>query len=199
MSAGVVDMAVNVVVDEAHQRPRAPIADAVHIPLALIKPNPWNRTPNTARLQEMADSVRKHGVLQPVLLRPAAGATAGAPLYELIAGERRWRASQIAGVATVPALLREMDDLQVIELMLIENLQREDLHELDEAQGYDRLLRKSNGPQSLRGFATVDDLAERVGKSRSYIVQRLTLLKLCPAGVAAFRAGERLSDFEVQP
>jgi ParB/RepB/Spo0J family partition protein len=168
---------------------RAAIAGAIHIPVGLIKPNPWNRQIDDKKLNELAESVMKHGVLQPVLVRPAVGATAGQPLYELIAGERRWQASRRALLDTVPALVRTMDDLQVIELMLIENLEREDLHELDEALGYDRLLRKESGPQQLQGFATVDALAERIGKSRSYIVQRLTLLKLCPEGVKAFRAG----------
>jgi ParB/RepB/Spo0J family partition protein len=176
--------------EELQARPRAPIADAVHIPVELIKPNPWNRPINDKRLNELVDSVLKLGVLQPVLVRPAEGATVGQPLYELIAGERRWQASRRALLDTIPALVRPMDDLQVIELMLVENLEREDLHALDEALGYDRLLRKDAGPQSLRGFASVDLLAERIGKSRSYIVQRLTLLKLCADGVKAFRAGD---------
>lgn len=169
---------------------RQAIADAVLIPLALIKPNPWNRKPSEKGLAELADTVRRHGVMQPVLVRQAEGAKPDEPLYELIAGERRWRASEMAGRSEIPALVRPMDDLEVIELMLIENLQREGLHELDEAAGYDRLLRKDSGAQSLRGFATVDELADRLGKSRSYVVQRLTLLKLCPEGVKAFRSGE---------
>lgn len=169
---------------------RTALMGAVLIPLNLIRANPWNRQVNEKALPELAESVRQHGVLQPVLVRPAPDAKPGAPLYELVAGERRWRAGQMAGLAELPALVREMDDLQVIELMLVENLQREDLHALDEAAGYDRLLRKDSGPQSLRGFATVEDLAARIGKSRSYIVQRLTLLKLCATAVARFRAGE---------
>lgn len=173
--------------------PPAPMSGALQIPVHLVAPNPWNRQVNAARLVEMTDSVRRHGVLQPVLVRPVddpeAAARAGQPLYQLVAGERRWRASIAADLPTVPALVRLMDDLEVIELMLVENLQREDLHPLDEAAGYDRLLRKDHGAQALHGFASVEALAERLGKSRSYVVQRLTLLKLCTQGVDAFRAG----------
>lgn len=169
---------------------REPVAGAVLIPPNLIRRNPWNRHINEANLADLAASVRKHGVLQPVLVRPAAGAKVGEPLYELVAGERRWRASQLAELAALPCLVRDMDDLEVIELMLVENLEREDLHPLDEAAGYDRLLRKDSGPQSLRGFATVDHLAERIGKSRSYVLQRLKLLTLCEQAVLAFRENE---------
>ncbi len=170
--------------------PRAAIHDAVMLPVNLVRPNPWNRVVSDARLAELAQSVRQVGVMQPVVVRPAADAKPGAPLYELIAGERRWRASQLAGLAEVPALVREMDDDGVVELMLVENLQREDLHPLDEAAGYDRLLRKDTGPQALRGFASVAELAARMGKSPSYVVQRLRLLKLCPSAVEAFRDGK---------
>ena len=169
---------------------RPPIAGAVEIPLGLIKPNRWNRKINEAGLADLAASIRQHQVLQPILVRPIDDATAGQPLYELIAGERRWRGSQLAGLAAIPALVRPMDDLEVIELMLVENLEREDLHPLDEALGYDRLLRKDSGPQCLRGFATVDALAERIGKSRSYVLQRLKLLTLCEQAERAFRANE---------
>lgn len=168
----------------ATQRPA--IDGAVMLPIGLIRPNPWNRQADPKRLAEMTDSVRKHGVLQPVLVRPVALAQAGEPLYELVAGERRWRASQAAGLEVIPALVRVMNDLEVIELNLIENLQREGLHELDEAAGYQRLLRKADG---LQGFATVADLAERIGRSKSYVQQRLVLLDLCPEGHKAFREG----------
>ena len=169
---------------------REPVAGAVLIPPNLVKPNPWNRQINDKNLGDLAASIARHGVLQPVLVRPIEGATAGQPLYELVAGERRWRASQLAEVALLPCLVRQMDDLEVVELMLVENLEREDLHPLDEAAGYDRLLRKDNGPQCLRGFATVDALAERIGKSRSYVVQRLKLLTLCEKATLAFREND---------
>lgn len=168
------------------------IPDAVLLPLNLIRPNPWNRKVNDEQLADLADNVRQVGVLQPALVRPIEGAKAGEPLFELIAGERRWRAARQAELRTLPVLVRRMDDQQVIELNLVENLQREDLHPLDEAAGYDRLLRKDAGPQALRGFASPEALAERIGKSRSYVVQRLRLLHLCPEGQQAFRAG-RLS------
>lgn len=168
------------------------IPDAVLLPLNLIRPNPWNRKVNDEQLADLADNVRQVGVLQPALVRPIEGAKPGEPLFELIAGERRWRAARQAELRTLPVLVRRMDDQQVIELNLVENLQREDLHPLDEAAGYDRLLRKDAGPQALRGFASPEALAERIGKSRSYVVQRLRLLQLCPEGQQAFRAG-RLS------
>jgi ParB/RepB/Spo0J family partition protein len=145
---------------------------------------------NQRNLADLAPSVAKHGLQQPVLVRPAEGAKIGQPLYELVAGERRWRACQMAGLDALPCLVRPMDDLEVIELMLVENLEREDLHPLDEAGGYDRLLRKDSGPQALRGFATVDALADRIGKSRSYVVQRLKLLTLCEKAELAFRENE---------
>lgn len=169
---------------------RVALYDALLLPVALIRPNPWNRQVTEASVAELEPSVRAHGVLQPVLVRPAPGAKAGEPLYELICGERRWRASQRAGAPTIPALLRDHDDMQVQQLMLVENLQREGLHPLDEAAGYDRLLRKNAGPQALRGYASAADLAESIGRSRSYVVQRLQLMKLCPQGVQAFRADE---------
>lgn len=172
--------------------PRAAIPGAAMLPLHLIAPNPWNRKASDELLADMADSLRKVGVLQPVLVRPIEGAKAGEPLFQLIAGERRWRAARMAELRELPALMRPMDDQEVIELNLVENLQREDLHPLDEAAGYDRLLRKDAGPQALRGFAKAEDLAERIGKSRSYVVQRLRLLQLCKEGQQAFRAG-RLS------
>lgn len=173
---------------DTHGRPALP--GAVLLPLGLIRPNPWNRQVSDASAAELEPSIRMHGVLQPVLVRPAPDAKPGQPLYELICGERRWRASQFAGLDGVPALLREHDDLQVQQLMLVENLQREGLHELDEAEGYDRLLRKDAGPQTLRGFTSIKDLAESIGRSESYVVQRLRLLQLFPAGKAAFRAGK---------
>lgn len=179
--------------DLAH--PRARIEGAVHIPLALIRPNPWNRKLNEKLLPELADSVAKHGVLQPIIVRPVEGAAAGAALYEIVAGERRWRASQMASCATVPCLLRPMTDDEVIELMLIENLQREDLHPLDEAEGYARLLRQQpsgaeHQPPRLRGYATVDELAQRIGKSKRYVFNRLKLLSLTEAARLALTEGD---------
>lgn len=113
-------------------------------------------------LKELASSVTEHGVLQPILVRPAAEGR-----YQLIAGERRWRASKIAGLATIPALIEEIDDETALEISIIENLQREDLSPLDEALMYERMT--SDHGYSLR------KLAQKLGKDKGYIENRLRL------------------------
>lgn len=168
----------------------AGIDGAAHIPRGLLRPNPWNRQIDREGLPGLADTMRQAGVLQPLVVRPIDGAQAGEALYEIVCGERRWLASDLAELATVPCLVRPLDDQQVKELMLIENLQREGLHELDEAAGYDQLLRKDTGPQALRGFTSVDELAKHIGRSASYVAQRLRLLTLCPSARDAFRKGQ---------
>ncbi len=115
-------------------------------------------------LQELADSIREQGVLQPLIVRAAGEG------FELIAGERRWRASRLAELREVPVLIREATDLEVIELALIENLQREDLNPIEEAEGYRQLADKFDLRQ--------EDIATRVGKSRVSIANALRLLKL---------------------
>lgn len=116
-------------------------------------------------LAELADSISQHGVLQPLLVRPIFGGG-----YQIIAGERRWRAARMAGVTTVPAIVRELDDEQVMEIALIENLQREDLTPLEEAFGYQSLM-DSYG-------MTQEEVSKTVGKSRSAVANALRLLKL---------------------
>ena len=110
------------------------------IPLAHIQESNTNprRQFDEAKLAELSDNIRLHGVLQPVLLRPLPGGEAG--FYELVAGARRYRASKLAGRETIPATVRELTDTQCLELQLIENLQRADVHELDEARGYAALM-----------------------------------------------------------
>lgn len=177
----------------AQQIARATIDGAVHIPLHLLQPSSTN--PRThfdePKLQELAKSIRQHGLMQPILVRPLPDAVKGEALYEIVAGERRWRASKlaedVAGVGRIMAIVREMTDFQVLELQLVENLQREDLHPLEEADGYERLLRK---PDGVQGFANVDELAARIGKSRSYVFQRLKLRALGKEGREAFLKGE---------
>ncbi|MDI6823349.1 MAG: ParB/RepB/Spo0J family partition protein [Bacillota bacterium] len=129
-------------------------------------------------LAELAQSVRAHGVLQPVLVRPVAGG------YELVAGERRWRAAQLAGLKTIPAVVKEVDEAERLELALVENLQREDLNPMEEAAGFRQLLEKF-------GY-TQEQLAARVGKSRSYVANTLRLLALAEEVQEMVRAG-RLS------
>ncbi|MBR0231394.1 MAG: ParB/RepB/Spo0J family partition protein [Clostridia bacterium] len=123
-------------------------------------------------LLELADSIRLHGVLQPITVRRKQNG-----YYEIIAGERRWRASKIAGLSEIPALVREADDLQASEMSLIENLQREDLNAAEEARGYRDLIEKFG--------LTQEEAAAKVGKSRTAVANLLRILKL-PGSVLAF-------------
>ena len=135
-----------------------------------------------AALQELAESIGKHGVLQPILVRP--NGTEGN--YELVAGERRWRAAKLAKLERIPATVRELADAEVLEIQVVENLQRADLHPLEEAEGYEALMKC----QHADGHAyTADEIAAKVGKSRSYVYQRLKLTALTPQVREAFYAG----------
>lgn len=139
------------------------------IPVERIEPNPEN--PRLAfdedSLAELAASIREHGVLQPILVRPLEENR-----FQLIAGERRWRASQLAGQPTIPALVEQIDDDTALEIAIIENLQREDLSPLDEAAMYDRMI-KDHG-YSIR------KLAEKLGKDKGYLENRLRLADAPP-------------------
>jgi ParB/RepB/Spo0J family partition protein len=139
------------------------------VPLAKITPsttNPRKSFPKD-KLDELTDSVKRLGVLQPILLRPLNGGGT----YELVAGERRYRASKAAGLTDIPATVRELTDAEVLEIQVIENLQRSDPHELEEAEGYERC---SSAHPSGEKY-TVDEIAAKVGKSRSYVFGRLKL------------------------
>lgn len=118
-------------------------------------------------LDELADSIREHGILQPLTVRRLASG-----YYQIIAGERRWRAARLAGLTEVPAIVVEADDRKAAELALIENLQREDLDPIEEAEGYRKLM---DGYQ-----LTQEDVAARVGKSRSAVANAVRLLGVCP-------------------
>ena len=149
----------------------APDQGVTELGIDLIGPNPFQ--PRTrfedSALKELADSIRATGVLQPVLVRKI-----GPGDYQLVAGERRLRASQLAGLTKIPAIVKEYDDRQMMELALIENIQREDLNPIDEAKAYHALVEKVG--------MTHDQLSERVGKNRSSITNALRLLSL-PAEV----------------
>jgi ParB/RepB/Spo0J family partition protein len=141
-----------------------------HVSIALpdiirSKSNP-RKTFDAAKLTELAASIKEHGVLQPILVRP----NGKAGTYELVAGERRYRAAQEAGLAEIPALVRELTDTQVLEIQVIENLQRDDLHPLEEADGY-RQLAKTKGYDVAR-------IAERIGRSVKYVYDRMKLAGL---------------------
>jgi len=166
---------------------------AVHLPLTLLTPSPTNprKRFNQDKIDELAASITKHGgVFQPILARrnPAATDTNGQPPFEIIAGERRWRASKQADMASVLALVRDITDFDALEIQLLENIDREDLHPLEEADGLHKLLREPNAAQGVQGYATAEELAQRIGKSRRWVFQRLALLNLCDAAREAFLA-----------
>jgi ParB family chromosome partitioning protein len=135
------------------------------------------------QLRELADSIKQRGVIQPLLVRPIV-TTGGAPRYELIAGERRWRAAREAGLTTIPAIVREANDQEVLEIALIENLQREDLNAVEEARAYEQL--------STQFKLTQEQIAEKVGRSRAAVANSLRLLGL-PGEVQSWIADNRLS------
>jgi len=140
------------------------------VPIEFVSPNPRNPRRNFAEsdLAELAHSIREHGIVQPVVVRSAASGR-----YEIIAGERRWRAAQRAGLTEIPVILREVDDKAALELAIIENVQRADLNPIEEARGYQQLMDEHNYTQA--------DLAQVIGKSRSHVANTLRLLKLPPA------------------
>src|SRR5947208_10701751 len=151
------------------------------VPIEFVKPNPRNprRVFADTELEELAASIRERGIIQPILVRNVRGAI---DQYEIIAGERRWRAAQRAGLHDVPVVLLEVSDREALELAIIENVQRADLNALEEAQGYQALADEFKYSQ--------DDIAKIVGKSRSHVTNTIRLLRL-PDGVQAFiRAGK---------
>lgn len=157
------------------------IAQQQSIPLDEIVPSPTNprKRFDPAALEELTDSVRKHGVITPVLVRAGNSPTNPRVLWELVAGERRYRAAKAAGLQEIPAVIRSLTDSETLELQVVENLQRDDLHPIEEAEGYERLMKRHQ--------YTVEQIAAKVGKSRSYVYLRLKLLELCPkARDAAF-------------
>ena len=139
------------------------------VPIDMIRASKNNprKTFKDDDMVELADSIREKGLVQPILVRPdplAAGA------YEIVAGERRWRASQLAGLHNVPVIVRDLADQEVLELAIIENVQRADLNAIEEAMGYQELIE--------RYAYTQERLAEVIGKSRSHLANTLRLLKL---------------------
>ncbi|HWI63833.1 MAG TPA: ParB/RepB/Spo0J family partition protein [Symbiobacteriaceae bacterium] len=148
--------------------------------IGQIHPNPKQPRKHfdQDKLAELSASIREHGVVQPIVVRPKGDH------YEIVAGERRWRASQLAGLTKVPALVRDFSEAETMEIALIENLQREDLNPLEEAEAYRILLEEFR--------LTQDELAQRLGKSRPQITNTLRLLQLSPVARNEVQAG-RLS------
>ena len=151
-------------------RSAAPSGDAIsEFSISDIRPNPAQprRTFAETELEELAASIRQRGVLQPILLRPDPDAPGQ---YQIVAGERRWRAAQRVGLKSIPAVVRDMDELQLLEVGIIENVQREDLNPIEEAEAYGALIKRFGRTQ--------ENLAESVGKSRAHIANTLRLLNL---------------------
>lgn len=152
-----------------------------HLPVAALHPGPFQprRAMNEDALEELAASLKAQGVLQPLLVR---GAPGKGGQYQIIAGERRWRAAQRAGLHEVPVLVRDLSDSEAMAAGLVENLQRQDLDPIEEAEGYQRLLDEFGLIQ--------EELARAVAKSRPHISNMLRLLNLPPSVQTALRGGE---------
>src|SRR4030081_934525 len=187
------------------------------VPIEFLKPNPRNprRDFADAELGELADSIKQHGLIQPIVVRPVRGVQ---DRYEIIAGERRWRASQIAGLHEVPIVPVDVSDSDALEIAIIENVQREDLNAMEEAQGYHALANEFkssqeeiaiiknvqredlNAMEEAQGYHALanefkrsqEEIAKIVGKSRSHVANMMRLTKL-PAEVQAYIAMGQLS------
>src|SRR6266852_2201469 len=150
------------------------------IQIDLIRPS--EQQPRTSfqedKLQELAQSIRTSGIIQPLLVRRRGG------LFELVAGERRWRAAQLAGLSRIPAIVREIPDERLLELALIENIQRQELNPIEEANAYKRLIESLN--------LTQDAVARRVGRDRTFVTNYLRILKL-PSEIQELLEAEKLS------
>ncbi len=161
--------------------PATPVRPDRLVPIEHVSRNPNNprRAFDKSELEELASSIRKHGIVQPVVVR-----TMGPDSFEIIAGERRWRAAQLAGLVEIPVLVRDVDDRTALEIAIVENVQRSDLNPLDEALGYEQLIAQYSYTQN--------DLGEVIGKSRSHVANSLRLLKL-PESVRGMLASGELS------
>lgn len=148
------------------------------LPISAIRPNPWQprQVFEPEQLEQLAASIKTQGLLQPVLVRPSGDG------YELIAGERRWRAAGLAGLTHIPAIVRQVDDRTTAALALVENLQREDLNALEKAQGIKRLIEEFG--------LTHQQVGEAVGHSRAHVSNLLRLLELAPAVQGLVESGQ---------
>ena len=173
----------------SREAPQSQLSGLGEIPVEWINVGPWQprRRFDKERLAELADSIRAKGLVQPILVRPQQGAS---NRYQLIAGERRWRAAQLAQLHVIPAIIREMGDEEAHELALIENVQRADLSAVEEAEGYRQLIENF-------GY-TQEQISEIIGKSRSHIANLLRLLTL-PQEVSQLVVDGQLSMGQVRP
>lgn len=166
--------------------PEAKACRSQPVGVATLHSSPTNprKTFDEAKLAELVASVQQVGILQPILVRPwptEYAWTGDIPLYEVVAGERRYRAAKAAGLTLIPAMVRDLTNKEVLEIQTIENLQREDLHPIEEAEGYEVMMKQY-------GY-TADALADKIGKSRSYVFGRTKLLQLDDDARRLFRAG----------
>jgi ParB family chromosome partitioning protein len=163
-------------------QPASSVAGLQTLSLELLQPGAYQprRDMHKETLEELADSIRSQGVLSPISVRPLSGTTP--TRYEIIAGERRWRASQIAGLAEMPVIIRDVDDEQAAAIALIENLQREDLNPLEEAEGLLRLIDEFD--------LTHQDAGRAVGKSRAAVSNLIRLLDLSPDALKLLASGQ---------
>jgi len=173
---------------EAPAEPGQRAAGVTEIPVETIKANPDQprRHFDEAELEELAQSIREKGVLQPILVRPAVFAGE----FQIVAGERRWRAAQRAGIRAIPALVRSLSDEEVLEIAIVENVQRKDLSPMEEADGYRTLIEKFGRTQA--------QVADTVGKSRVHVANALRLLQL-PDSVQAMVRDGQLTPGHVRP
>ena len=162
-----------------NEQTEQPSEGTVTLPLQKIEPNPLQprKTFDQEELASLAESIRMHGIIQPLTVRKLPSG-----FYQIIAGERRWRAARLAGLSDVPVVIMEADDKKAMELALIENLQRQDLNPLEEALGYQTLMNEYG--------LTQEEAAGRVGKSRPAVANALRLLGLCPEVQERVRKGE---------
>lgn len=160
-----------------------PVRPTESVPIEKVSPNPDQprRTFNKEDLDELANSVRIKGIIQPLIVRPDPKSAGN---FQIVAGERRWRAAQLAQLHEVPIVVRELDDIEVLEIAIIENIQRADLNPIDEAAGYQQLIDRFQHTQEA--------LSNALSKSRSYIANSLRLLNL-PKEVQDFVVGGHLS------
>ena len=164
--------------DVAEETVVADVRSLKHVPIEMIRPNPLNPRKHFAEedLETLAKSLREKGLLQPIVVRPSDGGT-----YEIVAGERRWRAAQRASIHDVPVLVRDLDDRETLEIALIENVQRADLNPLEEARAYKQLIDQYNYTQQ--------QLADSIGKSRSHIANTLRLQTLPESVLTLIESG----------
>ena len=158
---------VNSVLEDIQQGKSEVHSDAkFEVAVSEVKPNPYQprKVFDDEKIQELAHSIQQHGVFTPILVKKTIKG------YELITGERRLRAAKLAGLKNIPAILMDFDDQQMMEIALLENIQREDLNAIEEAQGYDKLIKKL--------VYTQEELAKRIGKSREHVANMLRLLRL---------------------